>query len=176
MELLSELKKLYPSVKAIKLGDFDVYHYQILVPAFTFDVLVYFREDGFAIQLKARSGFNLQLAEIMLLCIKEIDNDSYNSSQVKVIPTNFTGSCSFDQVVFLPPKVAECFIHQSDLLLNRCAWIFPSFSGEFFDGDSKDDFRWRVLMKHGPRLDIVFWDRLPASNICLSPPNKRSKA
>jgi hypothetical protein len=159
MKLVTELLRLEPTAELTTLSGLEVYRYQTVVPAFTFEVAVHFTVAGNGLVVKAKSGWRDEIVEDILAHALSIPNAAFMSNGMTVVPCRLRSSAPFEQLVFLPPHVARCYVHQSDTLQRKCAWVFPAYTGEFSTGLSLEDFLHQINRRDGWRIDVAKWDR-----------------
>lgn len=160
--LLRELQRLEPDARRVSLGSHEVWMWQTIVPAFTFDNLLFLQADQRAIEIKARKGFQISVAQVLLDLV--VQSEAFDPQAKTISVLTWPGSPHmFEQAVIAPPKVAHCFNHQSEVLERACFWAFPSYSGEFKTGQDEAEFE--ATIRRAGEVNIVEWDREPAPHI-----------
>jgi hypothetical protein len=151
--------RLKPTAVPVDMSVDDAYHFRTTVPAFTFDFLVVIHSDMAATVAKARSGFSLPVAKSVVAATAALAASNLDADALTVLEHQVARGTAFDRVVLLPPKIANCFVSQSDVLQAACSWAFPAYAGEFSSGMRGKDFEWRISNKNRERVEVSSWDR-----------------
>jgi hypothetical protein len=157
--LTRELLRLKPTAAPVDMSLDDAYHFRTIVPAFTFDFLVVVHSNIAATVAKARSGFSLTVAQSVVTATAKLAASNLEADTLTVLEHQVASGTAFDRVVLLPPKIANCFVNQSDVLQAACSWVFPAYAGEFSSGMRGKDFEWRISNKNRERVEMWCWDR-----------------
>ena len=104
----------------------------------------------------------MELAEALLDLVVPWDGFDAQAKTITVLPWR-RSRYEFDQAVIAPPIVAQCFIHESEVLQRACFWAFPSYSGEFRTG--QDEGEVEATIRRAGEVHVVEWDRVPAPHI-----------
>ena len=161
MNVIEELKKTVPETRQEKLGDFDVYRFETVTPAFTFENVLVNIGEQYLIQIIAKDSFDEELAIFLLKYLEKIDFNVENTNKLTVLNVKYPSNWEFNTLVITPPAIAERFKHQSDVLGKVTFWVFPAFDGEFTSEYSKKEFNHQLGRKDGWRTDISNWNRKP---------------
>jgi hypothetical protein len=163
MSLEQEFLAIEPDARPVMLCGMDALHYQTIVPAHTFDTIFAPVQPSTALELVARSGFSINVAEAVLAFVLRAGFTASNGDAITVLDGFHTSHYRFDTVVCVPPQIARRYDAKSKSLADATTWVFPGYSCEFANGQCGADF-WFAIGK-GARISVVVWDRQPTPQL-----------
>ena len=157
-DLATTLREVQPDVAVGIVGGHEVFRFQQVTPAQTFEAVVK-EVDGRLIELTARDSFDERLAAFLLDMAAQVGLPGPRARTIRVAAAQFPPPWEFGAVVVVPPVVAKRFEHESTALQRVTYWVVPAFAGEFTNGADGAAFWHQLGRKDGWRSVVVRWDR-----------------
>jgi len=157
-DFATTLREVQPDVVVCFVGGHEVFRFQQVTPAHTFESVVK-EVDGRLIELTARDSFDERLAAFLLDMAAEVGLPGPRIRTIRVAATEFPPPWEFGAIVVVPPEIAKRFEQESGALQRFTYWLLPAFDGEFTDGADGAAFWHQLGRKDGWRSVVVRWDR-----------------
>lgn len=133
-----ELESLGKELTEVSMGSFNGFSHKIVTGAHTFHNFDLFVEGLGFIHLDARDSFDPALMEKLLESFEENRIKKYKQDVLRVTKT--LNLEKFDCYGFAPPKLAQVYKSQSDVLSKNGYYLFPMYGIEFLDNYTEEQF------------------------------------
>jgi hypothetical protein len=164
-DIEQELLKIEPESRKMQLGKHAVLYYQIIVPAFTFDVVFCAIGRGRAIEVCARSGFSFEIAQRILDFAVANEYEPLSSDAITVLDGFECSPPGFETVTLVPPAIGKRYATNGSPKLDEVTvWAIPGYKCELQDGQSGTDFEF-CNSNGGAKIHVVEWDREPTPQV-----------
>jgi hypothetical protein len=155
-EIADAVRVAQPGAELFTLGRHQGLSWSTTTPAFTIvaNVVEAKGAEG-AFLVQARDSYDPSVAEALFDAAVSLGLD-FSSAVVRL------NQCSlgrFDELVFVPPAIAQLQKHGPALLRDSLGWVIPAHHGEFRDGQPGEEFWYSV--HRGGKISPINWNREP---------------
>ena len=138
-----------------------MFRFETATPVHTFKSAVKAVGGGRLVELTARDHFDERLAAFLLDQVELATLPPLGGKTIHVFPATYPAPWRFNRVVVVPPRIADRYELESNVLRRILYWLLPAYDGEFADRADREEFWHQIHRKDGRHVPVVDWTRPP---------------